>query len=751
MSLDERVVLSEEQTNSQALALTQISTVGQPSSLWTKQPQEGESQPKTALGDVSNFLHAFRRHWLPALGLGLLVAALAGPTIWYGLGAKYAASVFLRVAYQEKSLVFSAPGGFNEAEYDIFKNTQMQLIQNRFVMSAALRKPEINRLPILKKQDDPVKWLMDNVSLSFPGKSEVMQISITTNNPKESADIVTAILNAYKTEVLDTERRQRAERKDELDKVYAEKDAEVRGQRSKLKDLADQLGTAESETLNLKQKLTLEELSTYRQESVHSQFELGRLRSELASRQADLDSVKGTEISDMECEMFAQNDSELKGLIQEIMIRKMDSKYTEEVVVPGSKMSRFASKDTMELERFKNDYSERMKLVREEIQRRRVGEITKEVKRYEAAIKIAQKQQESNDEEVTRLKKLAEQFGSTSVDVEMLRADIDNREKSLNSIMGEREKIRIELRATSRIIPLQEKAEVPLTASNTNTRTALTFLAVLVGLCLPVGGFVLWDIQFNRINTAADISNRLGIPIIGSMPIIPARVLRKLGSPTKRNQLWQLRLTESVDGITARLLRRAELEQRRVVMVTSAVSGEGKTTLAAQLAMSLARAGRRTVLVDFDLRQPSFDEAFDLQRSPGVSEILRNETDLVSSVQQTATENLSVITAGRWNRMALSALANGAASTLFKELRDDYEFVVVDTSPILPIADARFVSQYVDSVVLCVFRDISEAPRIRATCEILEAFGVQCIEAAVTGSSESDNARTGYYRSSVSA
>ena len=126
--------------------------------------------------------------------------------------------------------------------------------------------------------------------------------------------------------------------------------------------------------------------------------------------------------------------------------------------------------------------------------------------------------------------------------------------------------------------------------------------ASLLGLFLPVVAITLWDTRRQRINSSAEVRERLGIPVIGAMPIIPTRVLRHLGSPSKRNQLWQLRLTESVDGITARLLRRAELEQRRVVMVTSAVSGEGKTTLAAQLAMSLARAGRRTVLVDFDLR-----------------------------------------------------------------------------------------------------------------------------------------------------
>ncbi len=404
-----------------------------------------------------------------------------------------------------------------------------------------------------------------------------------------------------------------------------------------------------------------------------------------------------------------------------------------------------------QLDRFLNEYKDRIGKIKEEILHRRQSEVEKEIKRLEAGIEITNKQQKNIDEEVQHLKKQAEQFGSSSVEVEMLRADILVRDKSLESIASERDKLRVELRSPPRIEIPQGKVAVPLESSNFVLRAVMAVIVSLLGLCLPVGAIILLDTRRQRINTSMEVRERLGIPVIGTMPIIPTRVLRQLGSPSKRNQLWQLRLTESVDGITARLLRRAELEQRRVVMVTSAVSGEGKTTLAAQLAMSLARAGRRTVLVDFDLRQPSFDDAFGLQRSPGVSEILRNESDLARAVQHTQTGNLSVITAGRWNRMALSALANGGADSLFKELRDEYEFVVIDTSPILPIADARFVSQYVDSVVLCVFRDISEAPRILAACEILEAFGVQCVEAAVAGASEKDSSRTGYYHSSVLA
>ncbi len=155
--------------------------------------------------------------------------------------------------------------------------------------------------------------------------------------------------------------------------------------------------------------------------------------------------------------------------------------------------------------------------------------------------------------------------------------------------------------------------------------------------------------------------------------------------------------------------------------------------MATQLALSLARTGRQTVLVDFDLRRPSFDEVFGVPLSPGVSEALRHQSTVAELVHPTATDNLAVVTAGRWDRQALASLSNGSAASLFEQLRQEFAFVVVDTSPILPVADARFVSQLVDSVVLSVFRDISEAPKIQAACEILAAFGVQSVEAVVTG------------------
>ncbi len=305
----------------------------------------------------------------------------------------------------------------------------------------------------------------------------------------------------------------------------------------------------------------------------------------------------------------------------------------------------------------------------------------------------------------------------------------------LAGIATEKEKLNVEKQNAPRVTLLQE-AELPELPSNTLVRLVLSAIAMMAGFCCPVVAVALWDSRARRINTSADVSRGLQLPVIGSMPLLPPGVIRKLESPSKRSRTWHMRLTESVDGIAARVLHKAELEHCRVIMVSSATGGEGKTTLASQLALSLARSGRRTVLVDFDLRRPAFDEVFKLPLQPGVCEALHRQNAVSELIHATATANLSVITAGRWDRTVMARLSSGAAAELFNQLREQFEFVVVNTSPILPVADARFVSQQVDAVVLSVLRDVSQAPKIQATCEILAAFGVRSVEAVVTSPSE---------------
>jgi len=343
--------------------------------------------------------------------------------------------------------------------------------------------------------------------------------------------------------------------------------------------------------------------------------------------------------------------------------------------------------------------------------------------------------------DVERLDQEARRLGGFYIEVETARDRITELQELLQSLRQERGKIEVELGSRPRI-ELRSPADVPVLQDGLPVRITLSVLAGMVGLGLPLGLITLWDMSRGRVNTASDVSRGLGLTVAGSLPRIPPAVLRRLGSPGRRHRAWHHRLTESVDGITARLLRQAEMDDRRVVLVTSADSAEGKSTLATQLAMSLARNGRRTVLVDFDLRRPAFASVFGVDETPGIAEVLRGECELSEVLHQTAIDGLTVITAGRCDRQAVTALANGAGASVFKELRQEYDFVVADSSPVLPVADTRFLSQHVDTVLLSVFQDASQMPKVGSAREILEAFGVRHVEAVVTGTWEGHQDRS---------
>lgn len=753
---DDQAPLTNEETGSPSVALlpTNGPTNGteQRNGEWSNAP--ALLQPGAAsMPDIMVYVHAFRRHWLLSVGIGLLCAAIIGPAVWFGVGARYSADSFLRVSMQEPGLLSASERLITDRDhFEIYKNTQQQLVTSRFVLLAALRKPDVAKLSVIQSEQqggDPVGWLQKRISVGFPGKAEIMSVSMARRDAQEATTLVRAVVDAYLTEVINAERDQKRQRISELDRAFAEKESEARKKREDLKSLADQLGTSVTETLTAKQKSTVEELSIYRQEMARTRFDLRRSQGELAAQRALLKSIDEIEISDAELDEFVQRDPVARQLFTQLGLLSIDKAYTEGAVAPGTK-SRYADRFQQDLDTLQDQFNERRAGLVEVVRQKKRALIQTDILKLESSVAVLTEQERTIVADVDRLRKDADNFGRSSVDIEMLRADIKHIDDMLTGLATEREKLKVEIRSNPRVTPIQ-RAELPDAASNFLQRVVFTIFTMLVGMCCPGVLVALWDIRAHRINTSADVSKGLQLAVLGSVPLIPSRIIRHLGSPAKRYQMWHLRLTESVDGIAARVLRKAETEQCRVIMVSSATSGEGKTTLCTQLALSLARAGRRTVLVDFDLRRPAFDAVFGLPLEPGVCEILRDSSPVSTLVHQTATDELSVLTAGRWDRLALASLANGAAATLFKKLREEYEFVVVDTSPILPIADARFVSQHVDSVVLSVFRDISEAPKIQAACEILTAFGVQTVEAVVTGSNENMYGAHMGYESTISA
>jgi polysaccharide biosynthesis transport protein len=169
------------------------------------------------------------------------------------------------------------------------------------------------------------------------------------------------------------------------------------------------------------------------------------------------------------------------------------------------------------------------------------------------------------------------------------------------------------------------------------------------------------------------------------------------------------------------------------VMITSAVAGEGKTSLASHLSTSLARSGLRTLLIDADLRSPSIHRLFNLPVAAGLSEVLRGEVAWSNAIADTTIEDLKVLSAGRCDRRTIGLLSQGILGSFFVELKERFDFVIVDSSPILPVADGLIIAQHTDAVLFSIFRDVSRKGKVSAAAERFHSLRVPILGAVVTG------------------
>lgn len=709
---------------------------------WVESPTILDVQQPSTTG-FAPYVHAFRRRWLVVLTVGALCAMAVAPAVWFLYAPEYTAEYYLKVSATEQRVLFNTVN--TDTQFDVYKRTQQQSMKMPMVLMAALRDPAINRLSIVREQTDDVWWLQKELNVDFPGDAELMRVSLKGKHRDEVALVVKAVVDAYETEIVNEEKADKEARRLVLETKLGERERDLKTKQEELRTLARVVGSADSETLALKQQNKLRELFEYRKELASVELQLMLGESQTAGVPPEDGENQESPVTGYERRMAERSDPEVRYFRQKLL--ELEDQVNEIAGTTSSEVAaRYQERLEIEQDGVKAQIEARRESLRHELQLDK-NELVKAERDNRArethALGLYKMQL---DEQIGKLEGEIDDLGGPTVEILMRRKEIDILDQTVSTIASEVEKLIVEGDSGGRIVRMRDKDGTDVAISrctNQNLRIALATLAGGVGFLLPALGIMFWDTRGRRVNSPGEISEETGLDVIGEIPIIPLRAVRHLVDSSPRYHHWQAMLTESVDGIAARLLRQAESDPIRVIMVSSAVSGEGKTTVATQLAMSLARTGHRTVLVDFDLRRPALDGVFGIPIQPGVGELLKHEVELPAAVHSEHSDKLSVITAGNWNHGSVEVLANGSTSLLFDSLRSEYDFVIVDGSPILPVADTRFISQHVDGVVLSVLRDISRIPKVSAACELLAAFNVRTLGAVVTGAAQEE-----YYQKS---
>lgn len=160
----------------------------------------------------------------------------------------------------------------------------------------------------------------------------------------------------------------------------------------------------------------------------------------------------------------------------------------------------------------------------------------------------------------------------------------------------------------------------------------------------------------------------------------------------------------------------------RSILVTSAEPGEGKSTVAVNLATAFAFASRRCVCIDLDLHQPSLHEMIESPLEPGVTDVLAGGASLSSTIHETGIPGLQVIPAGGLYHQRADILGVGAAEKVLNEICEDADFVVVDSAPVLEFAVSQELARMVDVCIVVARARRGIASVVRA-CEMLEDVG----------------------------
>ncbi|QDV19758.1 Tyrosine-protein kinase YwqD [Gimesia panareensis] len=248
-----------------------------------------------------------------------------------------------------------------------------------------------------------------------------------------------------------------------------------------------------------------------------------------------------------------------------------------------------------------------------------------------------------------------------------------------------------------------------------------------LGLVLALSYFR--EMRDTTIKTVDEIRNQLHLPMLGEVPQFtekPAHV----DESQFDSALWYYyrpasREAEAYRSLRTSLLLKTDRSGAKVLQVTSAEPGDGKTTSVSNLAMAIAQTGRKVLIIDADLRRPTVHKLFGINNAVGLGDVLAQEIDAQTSIRETRISNLSILTAGMLPENPSEMLVSRRFTETVNQLRNDYDYVLIDTPPLVVVSDPSVIASIVDGVLLVVRIDKNRRGIIRKVQQIIQTNGIR--------------------------
>ncbi|MEX2176839.1 MAG: polysaccharide biosynthesis tyrosine autokinase [Pirellulaceae bacterium] len=680
--------------------------------------------------NVNSLFSAARCWWKVATPIGLLLAVGAGVATSRLVEPRYTAATWIEIRERPEILVSS--GGPEDPRK--FVQNQLELIKSPLVLDSVAAIPAVANTPELMADGDPVTALRRLLKIRAQGQSDFFVIEFTSVSREKAAQVVNAVAQSY----LKMHRGNLSHRHEQtvglLETLQQTQQSVVQLHRDNMQEMSKALTGKDPFAAQTGKTITLQDPL----QEVHSLLITQQLSQRVLSMEVQAERQR------MEKQSFAPSSGEVDRLIaanpQVAQLERVLSEVRLKIKAHEANSVNL-KKNTLHAA-----------LVREEAEKsalldKIVAEMKAEVKegveksaRAAREHEIAQMEEQLANTDST-IQFLQDQISAAgqnrkelkgeTLDLELTRSEYERSAAVFDKIADRLLVIKMEREAPERVA-IAKEAAVP-----TIPDEALPYKKIgmfgLGAFAIPFALAVGFEVLYRRVGNRDQLESLGKLRVVGEVPALPRLARARKRVPGERNRALQL-FEESVDGLRTYLTLVESLRGMQVLAVTSAVSREGKTSLAAQLAVSVASAtGEPTLLIDGDMRSPDIHEIFGVDCSPGLAEVLLGEVSVEDAIETDFSAALHLLPAGQLATSPHRLLGNGEFAGVLDKLRGMYRYIVIDTPPILPASEALVMAQAADATVLCARRDYSRIGQVAEAHRRLQAAGAKMAGAVLNG------------------
>jgi capsular exopolysaccharide synthesis family protein len=277
-------------------------------------------------------------------------------------------------------------------------------------------------------------------------------------------------------------------------------------------------------------------------------------------------------------------------------------------------------------------------------------------------------------------------------------------------------------------IQIVDEAEVPRDPVLPRIPRDLT-VALIMG-CLAAFALVFGFEQLdNRVKSPEEIQARFGLPFLGLVPSVNGR--KGLSESALLGEDVPAGFAEAIKAVRTAVVFSSPDDQNRTIMVTSTAPHEGKTLVASNLAVALAQAGQRTLVIDGDLRRPRMHKVFGQEQEPGLSNMLVGDGEIRGGVRSTNVSNLWLLPAGHIPPNPAELLGSQKYEALVASLKPNYDWIVVDAPPVMAVTDASVLAHGAGGVVFVIGSEMTSRPAVRAALAQLRSARARILGAVL--------------------